>query len=272
MNHRKPLSLLAALVCALTLVPTAAALEKPLTQSQSDLTAEGTLPAGCAESTLGDFLCDAALEAVGADIAILPAGVMTGTLEKGAVFQSDLERVVPTDAPLVTAQLTAADLAALLEQGVSRLTRNESEQIDIESSAWDGFPQTGGITWEYDVSAPTGERLQYIRLNDEELDLSDTAQTYTVTSTAALFDGSLGYAVRSFEETDMTLRQAAHDYCAARDSVSAPSTRATAIGTASYPIAAKFPVLAIAAAGILIALIASIPKWKEKKHFSFEGK
>ena len=272
MNHRKLLSLLAALVCALTLVPTAAALEKPLTQSQSDLTAEGTLPAGCAESTLGDFLCDAALEATGADIAILPAGVMTGALEKGAVFQSVLERVIPTDAPLVTAQLTAADLAALLEQGISRLTRNESEQIDTENSAWDGFPQTGGITWEYDVSAPTGERLQYIRLNDKELNLNDTVQNYTVVSTAALFDGSLGYAAYDFEETDATLRRAAHDYCAARDSVSSPSSRANAIGTASYPIAAKFPVLAIAAAGVLIAFIASIPKWKEKKHFSFEGK
>lgn len=145
MKYRRffPLLLTALLVLPFGVIG-AAAIEKPLTQAQSDLTAEGTLGAGYSESALGDLLADAALEETGAQMAILPAGVMTGTLEKGAVFQSDLERVVPENAELVTARLTAADLAALLEQGVSKLSRNESEQID-PASAWGGFPPGGRL-------------------------------------------------------------------------------------------------------------------------------
>ena len=49
-------------------------------------------------------------------------------------------------------------------------------------------------------------------------------------------------------------------------------TRSTAIGTASYPIKDRLPVMAVVIVGVLIALVASIPKWKEEKHFSFRGK
>lgn len=272
MKHRRSFPLLLTALLVLTLgITGAAAIEKPLTQAQGDFTAEGTLGASCSESTLGDLLADAVLEETGAQIAVLPAGVMTGTLEKGAVFQSDLERVIPENAELVTARLTAAELAALLEQGVSKLSRNESEQID-PASAWDGFPQVSGFSWEYDVSAPEGKRLQYISYDGQELDLTDRQTTYTVVSVPALFDGSLGYPACSFERTGTDLRQALRDYCAARDSISTPASRAAAIGTASYPIKDRLPVMAIVIVGILIALIASIPKWKEEKHFSFRGK
>ena len=187
------------------------------------------------------------------------------------MFQSDVERVVPENAELVTAWLTVADLAALLEQGVSKLSRNESEQIDA-TSGWDGFPQVGGFSWEYDVSAPEGERLQYIRYDGQELDLTDCQSTYTVVSVPALFDGSMGYPACSFERTGTELRQALRDYCSARDSIAVPASRSTAIGTASYPIKDRLPVMAVVIVGVLIALVASIPKWKEEKHFSFRGK
>ena len=252
-----PLLLTALLILSIC-VTGAAAIEKPLTQAQSDFTAEGALGAGCSESALGDLLADAALEE-------------TGTLEKGAVFQSDVERVVPENAELVTVRLTVADLAALLEQGVSKLSRNESEQIDA-TSGWDGFPQVGGFSWEYDVSAPEGERLQYIRYDGQELDLTDCQSTYTVVSVPALFDGSMGYPACSFERTGTELRQALRDYCSARDSIAVPASRSTAIGTASYPIKDRLPVMAVVIVGVLIALVASIPKWKEEKHFSFRGK
>lgn len=269
MKHRNAIVILTVLALLLTVCGSAGALEKPLTQCQSDLAADGTLSAGCAESKLGSLAADAALEAAGADLALLPADIVADTLEQGAVFESDLARVIPEDAPLVTAQLSPAELAALLEQGVAQLSRNESEQID-PASAWDGFPQVSGIQWEYDVSAPTGERLQYIRFQDEELDLTDTQTTLTVVSVPAFLDGSLGYPVYPFTDTGTTLRQALRDYCAARDSISAPASRSTAIGSSSYPIMDKFPVLAIVGACIVIALLASIPKWKQERFFSFK--
>ena len=71
---------------------------------------------------------------------------------------------------------------------------------------------------------------------------------------------------------DSARRQALRDYCSARDSIAVPASRSTAIGTASYPIKDRLPVMAVVIVGVLIALVASIPKWKEEKHFSFRGK
>ena len=72
MRYRRlfPLLLTALLVLPFC-VTGAAAIEKPLTQAQSDLTAEGALGAGCSESALGDLLADAALEETGAQAAML---------------------------------------------------------------------------------------------------------------------------------------------------------------------------------------------------------
>ncbi len=271
-RKRLPFLLLSILLVALFIQPTFA-MEKPLTQSESELTCEGDLPATCAESNLMNFATDAVLEASGSQLALLPAQSVTGTLEQGAVFQSDLERIIPTDQPLVTASLSPAALRELLEIGVSHLTRDTSEGIDVAASAWDGFPHLAGgdgFSWEYDVSAPVGERVQYIKWNGENLDLSDTETTLTVTSVSAMFDGSFGYAVTESTPTNLTLRQVLHDYCTARDSVSKPTTRSNAIGTSNYTIISKFPKPLILAICIFISLFVCIPKWKSEKLFTFK--
>ncbi len=271
-RKRLPFLLLSILLVALFIQP-AFAMEKPLTQSESELTCEGDLPATCAESNLMNFATDAVLEASGSQLALLPAQSVTGMLEQGAVFQSDLERIIPTDQPLVTASLSPAALRELLEIGVSHLTRDASEGIDVAASAWEGFPHLAGgdgFSWEYDVSAPAGERVQYIKWNGENLDLSDTETTLTVTSVSAMFDGSFGYAVTESTPTNLTLRQVLHDYCTARDSVSKPTTRSNAIGTSNYTIISKFPKPLILAICIFISLFVCIPKWKSEKLFTFK--
>ncbi len=271
-RKRLPFLLLSILLVALFIQP-AFAMEKPLTQSESELTCEGDLPATCAESNLMNFATDAVLEASGSQLALLPAQSVTGTLEQGAVFQSDLERIIPTDQPLVTASLSPAALRELLEIGVSHLTRDASEGIDVAASAWEGFPHLAGgdgFSWEYDVSAPVGERVQYIKWNGENLDLSDTETTLTVTSVSAMFDGSFGYAVTESTPTNLTLRQVLHDYCTTRDSVSKPATRSNAIGTSNYTIISKFPKPLILAICIFISLFVCIPKWKSEKLFTFK--
>lgn len=281
MKLRRRISLLLAiLILSLALSPAASAIEKPLTQLQSELTSEGTLPADCSESTLGDFLADAVLEISkilssqsGEMLVILPARCMTDKLEQGSVFSSDLERVIPEDEALVSVRLSPAQLAELLETGVSHLVRDESERIDADQSGWEGFPQVAGFSWEYDVSAPVGERVQYITVNGSEIDLTDTESRFIVISTADLFDGSLGYpSYESAQPTGIHLRQSAELYCAGLETVSKPDSRSTAIGTASYPITGKIPVLPIAGICIIAALISAIPRLKQKKYYSFEGK
>lgn len=275
MKHKKLIPIMLSLLLVSALIPAAAAIEKPLTQAESELTAEGDLPAGCAESKLADLAADAVLEASGSQLAILPASAVTGTLEQGAVYNSDLERVIPEDLPLVTATLSPAQLRDTLETGVSKLTRDSGDYIDVEASSWDGFPQLAGgdsFKWEYDVSAPVGERVQYIQLNGEELDLTDTETQLTITSVASMFDGSLGYEVIDAQSTNLTLRQAVHDYCHARDTISKPSTRSSAIGTSNYTIKDKFPVPLIVGICIVFALISAVPKWKEQELFTFKSR
>lgn len=273
MNAKRPFFFILSVLLVLLFILSASAMEKPLTQSESELTCEGDLPSTCAESNLMDLIADAVLEASGSQLALLPAQSVTGTLEQGAVFQSDLERIIPVDQTLVTASFSPAALRELLEIGVSHLTRDASEGIDVATSGWDGFPQLAGgegFSWEYDVSAPVGERVQYIKLNGENLDLSDTETTLTVTSVSVMFDGSLGYAVTENSPTNLTLRQIVHDYCTARDSIAKPTTRSNVIGTSNYTIISKFPKPLIFAVCIFISLFVCIPKWKSEKLFTFK--
>ena len=249
------------------------AMEKPLTQSQSELTCEGDLPSTCAESSLMDLAADAALEESGSQLALLPAQAVSGSLDQGAVFQSDLERIIPEDQPLLLAELSPAELRELLETGLSKLTKDNSDRIDVSASAWEGFPQMAGgegFSWEYDVSAPVGERVQYIKWNGEELDLSDTESKLTICSVPAMFDGSLGYSPVDYQETELTLRQALHDYCAAQESLEKPASRCNVIGSGDYTLISNFPKSAIIAICVFISLFVCIPKWRAEKYFSFK--
>ena len=228
-----------------------------LTQADFAFTAEGDLPATCAESTLGSLAADAAREALGTDAAIVPGGLLTGTLETGAVFDTDVLRVIPADAPLNVRTVSPAELRALLESGISRVTIGEGDRIDTSASADEAYPQTSGFTWKYDASAPAGERIVSIRLAGEELDL--TSETASITLACVSAENTSG----------VTLRGALISYLSARDSVSEPSRRATVLGTSSYPLIDRFPIAALVCGCALLFLLAAIPKMKYEKLFSF---
>lgn len=258
--------LTALLLCAL--LPTAAAGELPITQAECALTSQGELPANCSESSLGDLTADAVRSMLQTDFALIPAGCLSGTLEAGSVFESDLQRIIPEDAPLGICKVTAVELKALLEHSVAALTTDEGERIQT-SSGWDGFLQTSGFSWNYDVSAPSGNRVLHLRIEGQEVDLSDQSVRYSLAAPVSLFDGTFGYPQRAAESANTTLRRTLADYCAGQPSITKPETRASALGTASYPLMGRFPILAIAAACIIIALFSSIPRLKEEKYFSF---
>ena len=271
-KKRLPFVLISSLIILAFALPVSA-MEKPLTQSQSELTCEGELPSTCAESYLMDLAADAALEESGSRLVLLPAQAVSGSLDQGAVFQSDLERIIPDDQPLVTAELSPAELRELLETGVSKLTKDNADRIDVSASAWEGFPHMAGgegFSWEYDVSAPVGERVQYIKVDGEELDLSDGESKLTVCSVPAMFDGSLGYSLVDYQETGLTLRQALHDYCAAQESIEKPASRCNVIGSGDYTLISKFPKSVIIAICVFISLFVCIPKWRAEKYFSFK--
>ena len=246
------------------------AMEKPITQAECDFAADGPLPASCSESVLGSLTAEAVRTACETDLALLPAGLFSGTLEAGAVFESDLDRLFPADTLLSTAQLSPARLKAVLETGVSHLVTGEGDRIDPERSAWEGFPQTAGFTWEYDVSAPVGSRVLSIRFQGKELALDDETTQLTLTAPADLLNGSWGYPILSFSDSGVSLREALIRYLRSVDSISALNASSTVIGSSSYPLSDRLPITAVAAACVLIALISSIARLKYNKHFTFQ--
>ena len=256
----------AVLLC--TILSTQAA-EQVIVRSDADISSAGSLPSTCSESKLGCLAADAAVYAMGADLAIIPGGLVDGTLEHGAVFPSDLSRVIPEDADLTLYSVTLPQLKSLLEYGLSHLTTDDTDRIIIQASSFEDFPQVSGFTWTYDVSAPVGARVLYLSIDGTEVDLSDTSMSFTLAAPSAMLERA-GLSLHQISTGPFTLRSSMLTYLGSLDLLSPPSSRTTAIGTANYPLIDKLPITAIAAACVLIAVLAAIPRIKQKKYFSFE--
>ena len=169
------------------------------------LTSEGDKDARCVECTLGDAVADAARKYLGTDLAIICGGDIKGDL-LGDLTWDDLSIVFPEDRMLATTAVTVRQLREILEVGVSHIRLNPSERIDMESSVYDGFPQISGFTLTYDASAPVGQRIHEIYVNDEKLALDDDTRTFTLAATAFMLEGGYGLpAVDRAVHSDMTL-------------------------------------------------------------------
>ena len=264
--------LLPALTLLTALCLPAAAAEAPVAQVEREVARDGALPAECAESPLGSLAAEAARQACGTQLTLLPAGILGEGLDAGALYESEVADALTEDSALCRASLSPKQLKELLEYGVARLVTNEAEQIDPERSAWAGFPQTASFTWTCDASAPAGERVLWIELEGQELDLEDGTTQLTLAAPQSMLDGSLGYPVLEWEATGTTVEGALLDYARAAETLAPLSGQVTVVGTSSYPLAARLPLAAIAGACILIALFSSVVRLKYKKHFTFEHK
>lgn len=255
--------ILSALLLALALVSCAACATAPLAQAMCSFSSSaGDLPATSASCPLGTLAAAAAVDACGADFAILPGGLFSGTLEAGAVYESDLARVIAQDADLVTVSITPKALYALLEDGVRSLTIGDGDRVDAVASASDRYPQTAGFSWTCDASAPAGARILEVCVDGAALDAGDDHTRYTLAATASIVgpDGA---------DTGLSVRQALAAYARSRGTLHEVESSAAVIGTASYPLIDRFPIAALVCGLVLLFALASIPKIKYEKHFSF---
>lgn len=249
---------------------TALATEQGIIQSEADISSSGgALPSTCSESDLGCLVADAAVYVLNADFSVIPGGLLTGTLEHGTVFASDILRVIPDDEVLSLYTVTIPELKTLLEYGISHLVTDDADRIIVETSAFDDFPQVSGFTWTYDVSAPVGERVLRLSIDGCEMDLSDSSVSFTLAAPSGLLERA-GLSPEIVSAGFHTIRSALMDYLESLDLLTAPSSRSTAVGTSNYPLIDRIPIVAIVAACILIALLAAIPRVKQKRYFSFE--
>ena len=136
------------------------------------------LEEGPHDTPIGNFVTDAFIATTGTDIAIQPCGSTAQPLYQGPLVPADIFRVVGygfnTDNGLgyrlATFDITAPDLLAGLEFGVSQIEVNDEFLI-----------QVSGMEYAYDPEAPPYSRimLDYVFVGGLPIELG---ATYTVTS------------------------------------------------------------------------------------------
>ena len=158
------------------------------------------------ESSLGSVVADAVRISLSSDIAVICGGELIGNLLPGEATYGEIRNVFAADRTIAAATITVKELRGILEAGLSHITIDNTEQIDSELSAFDGFPQISGFVLYYDVSAPPGERVSEIIINGESLDLESVTRTITLASTAHMLEGGYGFApVKAISYSDLTL-------------------------------------------------------------------
>lgn len=232
---------------------------------------------GSACFDVGSVAADAARHAAGAELAVLPSGLIAGAPPQGFLSREQILEVFTENPALAVAEVTPAQLRAVLENAVSHVvTDMETERIDRAASDWEGFAQVSGLVFKYDASAPVGGRIVWIKLPDgTKLDLDDSETRYSLVSTQAVLGGALGYPVFEDARTlDMTIADALEGYIAERGAeiYLDELERITAIGAGENQLVGvvSTPVLAIALAVlvVLFAALRSKPVWDE---YHFEG-
>lgn len=115
--------------------------------------------------------------------------------EAGEISQLDVANSLSFNNGLTLVTVTAAELLALLEHGVS----------GVAPGATPGsFPQVGGFQFSFDPTAPAGNRVQSVAVVDEQGNVLDTlvadseivgdpSRTFRVVSLGFLVDGGDGY-------------------------------------------------------------------------------
>ena len=132
-----------------------------------------SLRVSSSETPLGDYVCDALRERLGADVAILPAHMFQADMPEGPVFLSDLYRVLPYPYYAQTLTVTGGELKEILDDAATQIGQP-------------GFPQVSGV----DFVIYYGEAVN-ITVNGQAV---DPFKSYTVATADTEAMARLGYA------------------------------------------------------------------------------
>lgn len=259
MNFKKPgkqALILALLLLLLTAGVSAAAADGAVIGQVETFTPSNTGSGSlCDDSGLGAAVADAARAATGADIAVMSGGDLAGNLRPGPATWDDLRFVFTADRPLMTADVTADQLYALLEFCLSHVCVDlRSLRVDESASAFDAFPQLSGCTLRYDVSAPVGQRIRALTLDSGEKLARGDSRTLRLVCTDHLLSGGYGSYGDPIEgqPAGLTACGALADYVAAgKMGDYTDAERVTRIGSADVTIASE-----LGLNGLLILLCA----------------
>jgi 5'-nucleotidase/UDP-sugar diphosphatase len=132
---------------------------------------------------LGNFIADAMREDVAADVGLMNSGSIRGdrVFPAGPLKRRDLVAIQPFGGIICKVELTGQALLAALNHGVARVAESVGR-----------FPQVSGITFEVVLSAPAGDRVRHVLIQQKPL---DPVQSYTVAITDYVLAGGDGYSM-----------------------------------------------------------------------------
>ncbi len=165
------------------------------------------------ETNFGDLVADAVLWSTAWDktqIAIVNGGGIRRTIKTGDISYGDVLEVLPFGNRLVQIDLTGADVAAALENGIS--------QIYAGGGSGGRFPQVAGLKFSADLSKPVGSRVTDVQIGNAKTGFKplDKNATYRIVTNDFMAGGGDGYAMfkngKNVNGGDVPIDQALTDY------------------------------------------------------------
>ncbi|MCU0606145.1 MAG: 5'-nucleotidase C-terminal domain-containing protein [Candidatus Edwardsbacteria bacterium] len=150
------------------------------------------------ESPIGNLVCDAMREAVGADFAFQNSAGIRGTLPAGDITYRAVHKVDAFGNYIVTYNMTGAQVVKICETSVL---------------GFHGIFQVGGLSMTYDARRPIWQKVSQVLVNGQPI---DTMKIYKVATNNFLAGGGQNY--KEFNkgadrnDTYLTVRQALADY------------------------------------------------------------
>lgn len=144
------------------------------------------------ETNLGNYIADVMRANTNADIALINAGSIRASMNKGPVTIEDIFKIMPYPNELVTAQLSGSEIQEVLTRSVQGSREDEDG----------GFLQVSGVTFII-----RGKKPEEITIAGQAL---DPAKIYTVAITDFMASGGDGYSIfkgKSITNTRLPLRE-----------------------------------------------------------------
>ena len=171
-------------------------LQEPVGQSRDEMSSARAPGVRTQEMPLGNLVADAYREAAEADIAVANGGDIRADIVPGAITKGDVIGILPFGNTLMVKTVTPALLCKALENSVSGIVVNEHGNIDHEKSAQGRFLQISGFSFAYDPTAPAGERVVSITLDDgTEFSLDDDEMHLSLAGTNYVMTGGDRYTM-----------------------------------------------------------------------------
>jgi len=140
------------------------------------------------------------------DPELLPNEEIPGVKPEGGISQTDIANALSFNNELTLITVTAEELVALMEHGVA------ASSLD-DSNTQGRFPQIGGFSFSFDLTAEPGSRIQSLAIEAEDgtdIDVvvrdgeivGDPSRTFRMVTLSFLADGGDGYPFPTGDATN----------------------------------------------------------------------